>query len=198
MPDWLIDPSSSTYLLLAVAAAGAAFYWFRTQTRKSGLIAAAVMALIAAWVALTVALESPREEAVRRVEAMIAAANRHDPRAVLPDVSDRFQYKGMTKAAFGSAHVWDMARQHQVRLAVWDFDRGYVERPDDKTLTFGFMLKVEGQQPNVGPFRGAFFVRPTFVHDPDGAWRLQTFALYSDPLQKSKGPEFVLPGVGPQ
>jgi hypothetical protein len=194
MPDWLIDPSSSTYLLLAAAAAGAAFYWFRTQTRKSALIAGAVLALVAAWVGLAVAVESPREEAVRRIEAMVAAANRFDPAGVLPQISESFRYNAETKKSFGSAETWNLARRHEVVLAVWDFDRDAVERPDPNTLVLGFMLKADGQHEG-RPFNAWVYAKAPFGRDPDGAWRLRSFTLYRDPLQKSRGDVFVVPGT---
>ena len=194
MTDWIADPSTSTYLVLAVLAVGAAAYWFRTQTRQSALIAGIVVALVAAWVAVAVAVESPREEAVRRVGLMIDAANRHDPAGVLPHISDTFKYNSETKKSFGSAETWNMARSHSVRLAAWDFDPNSVERPDPATLVLGFLLKVEGQHQG-GPFNALFYVKAPFALDPDGAWRMKSFTLYRDPLQKSRGDVFVVPGM---
>jgi hypothetical protein len=194
MPDWLSDPSSTTYLLLATVAAGVAFYWYRTQTRQSARIAAGVIGVVGAWLAAAWVLESPREEAVRRVGEMVAAANEFQPARISPHVSERFQYRGETKKSFEAAHTWDLARQHAVRVAVWDFDRAYVERPDPDTLSIGFMLKVDGEA-HGHPFQGGFYVKAPFVRDPDGAWRLQSFTLYADPLKKANGDVFILPGT---
>jgi hypothetical protein len=169
-------------------------YWFRTQTRTSPLIAGGVILLAAVWVGLAYALESPREESVRRVHAMVEAVNRHDPAGVLPHISESFEYNGVTKPSFGSARTWQLAREHQVRLAVWDFDREAVERPDPRTLILGFMLKAEGQHSG-GPFNAWLYVKAPFTLDPDGAWRLRSFTLYRDPLQRTRGEVLVVPGL---
>lgn len=189
MPEWLSDPSPTGYLVLAAVAAGSGVYCYRTQTRRGVMVWAAGLGLLGLVALADLLYESPREEAVRRVGEMIEAANVYRPAGVAPHLSDRFRYGDWTKDTFASAATWDLARRHSVKVAAWDFDRGYVERPTPETLALGFMLRAEA---DAG--RGLFFTRAEFVRETDGAWRLRTFTLYRDPVRKANGDEFVIPG----
>lgn len=181
-------------MLLAAVAAGAAVYWYRVQTRRGALIVAAALAIVGLVALIDFLEESPREEAVRRMEEMIAAANQYRPAGVLPHLSDRFRYGELTKTTLAASGAWQLAEDHAVRLSPWDFDRGYVERPTVDTIAIGFMVRIDARNMG-GRGPGALYVRAPFVRDPDGAWRLQTFSLHSDPLRKANGDEVVIPGT---
>ena len=190
MPTFLSDPPPALYLVLVVVAVVTLVVWYRTQTRR-GLLAVIVAGGVLGGLFLVDTLcESPREEAVRRVHAMIDAINARALEQVMPHVSERFDYHGANRASFRNARAWGFLRDHSVRLAAWDFSREYVEEPDPDTVTIGFMAK--GQAPDGA---GLAFVRATFRRDPDGARRLTTFTAYEDPLKKATGSEFRVPNL---
>jgi hypothetical protein len=183
MPTLLSDPSNAVYLVLVIFAVIAGVLWVRNRDRRS-LVVLLVAAVLFGLVFLCDRLwESPREEAVRKVREISAAVNAGDANKFLANVSDSFNYRGKKKADV--RRVIDLARQHNVRTAVWDFDRGRVETPSPTEIDIVFDAKAEG--PNGEPFLQHFKTR--FVKDSDGQWRLQTFTSYNIARQERGGEE---------
>ena len=127
MPTFLSDPSATTFVVLAVILAGTVFYWYRTQTRRGLYVMAAGVGLFALVLLCDELVESPREEAVQRIETLILAINESRPRTVAEQVSPQFRYGSITKDTLESARLWTLLREHNTSVAAWDFDRGYVE-----------------------------------------------------------------------
>lgn len=70
MPNVLSDPPFLLYAILFIGFVIAGAVWYRLRSRKS-LIAVAILALLlGALILIDRLVESPREESVRRVEAM--------------------------------------------------------------------------------------------------------------------------------
>lgn len=187
MPTFLSDPSTAFYIVLLIVVAVAAIMWFRRQDR-----ATTIRFIIALILCLGVYLcdrfvESPREEAVRRIESMVTAVNQRNATEFLAQVSESFEYKGRKKAE--ADRLIDLARQHSVQVSVWDFARDRVTFPSENQVEIVFDAKAES--PSGGPFLR--HVRARFVKDPDGQWRMQTFTPYNI-AQKEIGGEEPIPG----
>ncbi len=189
MPTWLSDPSPTFYLILFVLAVIAAGMWVRHRDRRSAVGAAVAAGVLLLVFAVDRLVESPREESVRRVNEMAAAVNERNPDKFLDHVSDRFRYGAINREGLRTIAAWQLVRTHDVRVAVWDFARDDVQRPSDDEVVVGFMSKGES-----GGREMPFYIRATFGRDPDGRWRLRTFAAYENPLQRANSPEVTLPG----
>lgn len=190
MFDFITDPSTTVYTILIVAAVGGVVYWYRTQTKGPTRFMAVAVGLLAILFILDIAVESPRQQAVRRVKAMVAILNDQDPARLGEHVADDFQYRSVNKDQIVSSRLWRQAMETELRFAVWDFDRSAVQRPAKDRISIGFQAKVA-----TGGYNAFFFVRAEFVAEADGAWRLVGFKLFSDPLKKDQGQEFTPPGV---
>ena len=192
MPTLFSDPSSTVYVLLTVVVLVAIWLWFRSsQTLKAYLYVGLVFLLVAGWVAVDRFVESPREEAVRRMEAITAAVNERKRDELAPHIADTFDYHGMDRDALTSAIPWHRLEQDNVRIAVYGFERDDVHYPDDDTIIISFMAKGEGQ---IGS--ALFYTRATFARQPDDSWLLVGFKVFDNPLKKANGSEMNLPGLG--
>ena len=191
MPTLFTDPSSTVYVLLVVVVLVAIWLWFRSsQTLKANLRVGLVFVLVAGWVAADQFVESPREEAVRRVEAITTAVNERNKDGLLAHVSGAFDYHGMDREALRSAIAWTELERNGTRIAVYDFARDDVQYPDDDTLILGFMAKAEGEL-----WSGLLYIRAAFARQPDESWLLTGFKAYADPLQKANAGETMVPGL---
>src|SRR6266481_4044226 len=91
--------------------------------------------------------ESPREEAVRRVKAMAAAADAKNPDQFVEHLADTIEYRGgsqpvtVKKDEVRSGPFWHMLRQHDARVTVWDFSQGDAKQIDANTIEIGFLAK---------------------------------------------------------
>jgi hypothetical protein len=177
MPAFLADPSPTLILLLAVAAMAAAAAWFSRRSKRIGLVALALFALLALLLLLGQGYESPREEAVRRVNAMCTAATAADANAFIEHVSNSFSVNGKKRDALRNSGAWALVRQHRVTVTASAFDRGNVTYSGDNELSLSFMAKaVAADGGQVWRWTTAKFVK-----DPDGGWRMAGVQFF-DPI----------------
>src|SRR5688572_10525264 len=94
MPTWLSDPTDAFYVVLFVMALVAVGLWVRNRDRKTRFGAIAGVIVFAALVICDRVFESPREESVRRVNAMVDAANARNPDAFAEHLADTVEYRG--------------------------------------------------------------------------------------------------------
>jgi hypothetical protein len=188
MPTFLSDPAPGFYLVLVAFVLIAGVMAARKQDRRNVVTFGAAIAMILIVFTIDYLTESPREEAVRRVEEMAQAADSKNPDAFISHLADRIEYQAgsqsvtRTKEEVRTSSFWDMLRQLGVRVVVWDFARHTVKEIDANTIEIGFMGKGEaqGQQFPV-------YIRATFAKQPDGQYRLTRFASFNpanhnDPL----------------
>ena len=188
MPTVLSDPSPAFYVILVILVAVAVGIWFRFRDRGSLIRAGIAVGLLALLFACDWFVESPREEAVRKVQEMSAAITARNAAKFLTHVSDSFDYKNRKKS--DSAEMVNLAKQHNVTTAVWEFNRDGYTQVSDTELDIVFDAKATG--PGGEPFLRHFKVR--FVKDPDGQWRVRTFTPYNI-AQKTQGSEDPIPGI---
>ena len=175
MPTALSDPSSTLYFVLAVIVVITGAFWIKNRTRPTLIAFAGSAALLLGLFLIDRLIESPREEASRRVEAMAAAATAANPDAFLENISKSFNYKGADRERLRQSGAWGLIRQHQARVAVWGLGHDDYSRPNDNEVEVGFYAKAQTPS-NEALLR---YVKATFVKDPDGAYRLKTFKFFS-------------------
>ena len=186
MPTWLSDPSDTFYILLFVMALIAIVVWLRAREKKSQFGAIAGVIVFAIFIICDQAFDSPREEAVQRIKDISTALSDRNADLMMSHVSDSFDYKGKKKADV--KRMVELAKQHNVKTGVWNFERDRVVAVSDTEIDIVFDGKAEGAG---GNFAAHF--KTKFVRDPDGKWRLKTFTSY-DLLKKEQGGETPIPG----
>src|SRR4051812_3030344 len=97
MPTFLSDPAPAFYLILLVLAVIAGGVWFRFRDRGSLVRLAIALALLLVLFLVDSLVESPREEGIRKVNEMCAAATEPNPDKFVANVSDSFDYAGANK-----------------------------------------------------------------------------------------------------
>jgi hypothetical protein len=136
-------------------------------------------------------VETGREQIERKLTVVVPKAVK-DRKAgdILAHVAGDFQWEGLDKAGFGM--VVEKALPSMSALEIWD-----VRFPEGRPRTARpakvvFYVKPKG---NVNPAGEAFGrCEAVFVREPDGQWRLQTFAVFFPPT--SDTPVQVRPYVG--
>jgi hypothetical protein len=188
MPVFLSDPTPATYLVLVALVVVTGAVAARWQDRRR-LAAFGVACLLLGGLYLIDKLyNSPREEAVGGMGQLLDAVNQRQPDRFLANVSDSFGAYGMKKPDLRRAI--DLARQFDARIGAWNFDRKRVEYHDGPppTVDVVFDAKAEGPGGTVPKH-----VKATFVQDPDGKYRLRSFATYNIVQKQVEEP---IPGLG--
>jgi hypothetical protein len=179
MPTLLSDPPQTLYLVLGGIVVVTAALAARRQDRKSVAAFGIALAVLLSLVLVDRAVESPREEAVRRVQEMVHAADTRNPDAFVAHLADTIEYKGvgstvtLTREQVRNSPFWSVLRLQNVHVAAWDFSRDDVKEIDANTIEVGFLAKGEtdGKQFPV-------YIRATFARQADGRFRLTRFASY--------------------
>ena len=186
MPDFIADPPQTIYLLLAAAVIVSGLVWFNRRGRRPLFVFLGVLSVTLLVVLLDRVFESPREEAVRRVHAIMAAADRRDPEAFASHLADRVTYQGDTSKDFTREGLrthpfWSLLHQFNVHVAAWDFSRDDVERPSADSVVIGFLAK--GELRGEGGKQVPYYFRATFTRQTDGQMKLTRLESF-DPMQR--------------
>jgi hypothetical protein len=181
--DWLFEGRTAVYVSLA--AAGIVMLVALAQRRKRlwliGVVLAAVLAGL--YFLLDRAVETDREQVVRKMQTMAAAVQPRNLEAIFSHISDRFNRNGVDKARFRQLASRAISQVDEVE--VWDFTfpenfRGTVQLPGEaapaETIQVHFMAKPKGGMALGGP---ANPVEARFVRDPDGQWRMVNFQVFN-------------------
>lgn len=186
MPTFLSDPPFVVYMILTLAVIVSGLVWFNTRERRSLTVFGCFILLLGLVFLLDRLFESPREEAVRRVQAMTKAADARDTDAFLSHIADKFQYQGegeqsktIERDALRHSGIWEILKQHNVHVAAWDFARDDVKEIDANTIEIGFLAKGEadGKQ-------APMYFRTKFSRQSDGQMKLTGLSSY-DPLKRT-------------
>ena len=184
MPTFLSDPPFSVYLVLVAVVLVAFAVWFSNRSRRSLAVLAGASALLAVVFLIDMLFESTREEAVRRAQAMVKAADARDTEAFVSHIADKFEYRGegqpvtVTRDQLRKAPFWEVLKQYKIHVAAWDFARADVEHINDDTVEIGFLAKGEGQGQQV-----PIYLRARFARQADGQMKLTAIASF-DPLKR--------------
>ena len=174
MPTLLSDPSVTLYVLLAVAAAGCGYAWFRLRTRRALTVFAGAAGLLVAVGGTDALVESGREEAVRKVRLMETAVNARDWPAAFTHVSDQFAFRGQSKPAFRDRVIAAVTGAN-ARVHFTAFDRDQAEYRPGGAVKIGFAGQAESP---VFAHAGAVYIEAVFTPDPDGVLRLRALEVF--------------------
>ena len=172
MFDWLFEGRPSVYIALAGVAVLLLILWW--QRRKRGLLISAgfVAVLIGLYVLLDVAIETDREQIVRKINAMIAAVNAHRLDDAFIHISDQFRSAhGKSKAELRAMAEMHMNRRYVESVKVWDItlpERPSREHPPARVF---FSAKTFGVQEFLAD------CNTTFDFSPQHGWRLSGLRL---------------------
>lgn len=189
MPTFLSDPSQAVYLILIAVPVVAAVPAARNQDRKS-LVRFGLCCLPLVLVFLVDRLvESPREEATRKVLAMAEAASAADGTRFVEHVSPSLTVNGKNREQLRTSGIWNMIRGYNARVAVWGFGHDRYERISDTEIEIGFYAK--GEAASGGQLWRDCKAR--FAQETDGQYRLAGIKFY-DPTGRGQNAEEPIPG----
>jgi hypothetical protein len=175
--DWLFEGHLSVYLALAIAA-GVSLYWgvtlfrWRGRRRQSYPYLAAggvALALMGLYFVLDRAVETDREQVVRKLNEMAAAVARRDLDAIFEPISDSYRSpQGKTKQ-----QTRDFARVQldsgRVReMAIWDISIRSLDRGAGRGQVL-FRLKPKGPE-----FQMDGLCEAELDFDPAHGWRIRS------------------------
>lgn len=189
MPTLVSDPPNAFYLILFVLVVIAGGIWFHYRDRGSLVRFAAVAAAMLVIFMIDTFVESPREEGVRKVNEMCAAATDANPDKFVANVSESFEYAGANKQKIRESGAWNLVRQYKARINATSIDRDKFNQVSDTEFEQEFLATAKAQD------GGALqrYVRARFVRDPDGQYRLKNVKFY-DPLTGGMNREEPIPG----
>ncbi|HLW65576.1 MAG TPA: hypothetical protein VKS79_09680 [Gemmataceae bacterium] len=190
MPNILSDPPSWLYGLLAVVVVVpllvAVFFTGKAQStrasdKKTASPRTKLFAVAGVGLLLLLALglcdylfESDREQVVRKLKEMSEGVQHRDLNRVFNNVSESFQWHNAKKADLRKLADSALNSGQVTELKIWNVQLKPVESGATKA-NVEFNFKVEGSFNN-----SAFYLcKATFVKDPDGQWRLQTFDVFN-------------------
>jgi hypothetical protein len=171
MPTALSDPTTSLYVILGAIAVILGLVAARRQKRSDVInFLIPAVALLALFV-IDRATESPREQAVRKLQEMEAASQAKNYDEVFKHVSEAFQYKSLDKKALRDRA--NLALTHFPEgVRIWNATRNNFKEVNESTVEQEFDV----QPVNAPQFR--HLCVGVFKKDPDGEWRLASFRLY--------------------
>jgi len=181
-----IDPPRSLYLLLMLAVIIAGGVAAKYQSRKSLLAFLGIAALLLALYLVDTFVESPREQATRRVQMMAQAAQAGDVDGFVAQTSQRYNANGRTRDSFRDGIPWHLIREHRPTVTTWNFSRDDFQELDNGDIEIGFEAKAEAPSGMMWKY-----ARAQFTKEPDGTWRMKSIEFYN-PATKQKEP---LPGI---
>lgn len=178
MPRWLVEAPTFLYLILGLAGiALGAILWVR-QERKFAVALVVVAGLIFLVWLLDFLIVTDRERLILHVKEMAGNVRQKDVDRIFSHISDSFHAGISDKKSFRVWVEYTMHSRDVTELKVWDFEPGDVSRIQ-KIGKLQFLVKGKGDLVREELY---FRCQATFVLDPDGQWRLQSFEL-SDPMK---------------
>jgi hypothetical protein len=191
MPTALSDPSTTLYILLGTMAIIFGAIFANRQSRKSFIQFAIAGGCLLALYLIDKAVESPREESVRKVEEIARATQNNTVSSVMNHFSDEFKYGSTTKKDV--ANKLNTLRQRWSEWTggeAWDFSRENYKQISENTLTIGFRGQARGF-----PIVSEKYVRATFKKESDNQWRM-TQVEFFERNKGDQGSPVMIPDFG--
>ncbi|MBA4187511.1 MAG: hypothetical protein C0467_05775 [Planctomycetaceae bacterium] len=184
MPTFFSDPPQIVYLVLAALLLLSGAVWANRRDRTSLKVFVGIVAVLTILLLLDRLFESPREDAVNRLQLMVKAADAKNPDAFVEHLADtvEMQTGGQSKTekreAIKASPFWGLLKQFDVRVVGWDFSQ--LETTDANKVEIGFMAKGEAQGK---PY--PVYIRAMFTRQPDGKMKLTAFQSFN-PVNRSE------------
>lgn len=191
MPAVLTDPPAALWVLLVMFALVTVGLWLRSRKRETGLLALIAVLLPILLFLCGFAGESPRQEATRRMKAIVAAIDARKPDDMLPHVAEDFDYHGRKKQDIKGSGLWDILHQENARVSAKFL--GAVDPPPPEGTV---VIDLNAWGTARGQDHGPLFIRATFKKDVKGEWKVTTMWATLDQIRKANGTEFVIPYLG--
>jgi uncharacterized protein (DUF2461 family) len=191
MPIFLQDPSPSLYLTLGILAVIILAIWANRQSHANLRRALIIPLLLAIIAAIDYTHQSPREEAIFRIQTLARLSRDFQPEGFEDHLTANFQFQGMNRAKFVNA--WRLLRQHYTTqwqgASVWDFSRENFQQLNETTVRIGFSGQAQGYPQTL------HYIQADFTRQPNGTHLVTTFHFF-DPIQRDNGPERQIPLSG--
>ncbi len=152
--------------------------WARSLGRTLLAVGVLLLLLMLGCLIAGFMIESPREEAVRRVNDMANAMTEKNWSKFSENVSDSFEAKGRKKADLKG--VFDQGAAYNLRAVAWDF--APTDQPQSDTEV---VIQFEGKATAATGEPLMRHFEATFVKDPDGKFRMKTYKAF-DFVQKNQ------------
>lgn len=172
MFDWLFEGRPSVYAILAALVVFLLLAWW--QMRKRWLLYGVLVtaALVGLYALLDRAVETDREQIVRKLQEMVAAVNAHNLDAAFVHISDQFRSQGGKNKSELRAIAQTNLDQRQVEsVQVWDIlIEGRPSREQGEVHVFFSAKTHNGRE---------FLTDCDAIFDfhADRGWQLRTFRL---------------------
>jgi hypothetical protein len=164
----LTDPSPTIYIVLGTVVIILAALWVRNRTRSNLIQLGIGVAFLLAIVLCDTLVESPREQAVRKMKEMAQATRERRMDDAFRHISDTFNYNGITKTALRERARSAEGQAGFAGVGVSTFERADAKQIDDKTVQIGF--EVFAINAPVG--EGRYYCLGTFKQESGGDYRL--------------------------
>jgi hypothetical protein len=187
MPTFLSDPSISLYIVLSIVVFVLFGIWINRRQRGDLIRLLAGVAVLVALFLVDRFVESPREESTRKMQEIVTATKAKSADGVGKHISESFEYNKWNKARLLE---WVKSVYGNTQFEGIDtsgYGRSEFEKIDDNKVKIIF--EVWPTSYGLPDYR--HFCTATFVKDPDGQFRMQTFKLTKK--HPSAGEEPVVP-----
>jgi hypothetical protein len=170
--DWLFEGRTSVYAVLAALTVFLLLVWW--QMRKRWLLGGVVFAaaLVGLYALLDKVVETDREQIVRKIKEMAAAASARNLNAAFAHISDQFLSRGgNTKSQLRNIAQMHLDSRQVESVQVWDIQiEGQPSREQGEVHVF-FSAKTHGSQEFLSDCDAVF----TF--HPEHGWQMRSFRL---------------------
>jgi hypothetical protein len=189
MPPFLSDPPQALYLVLGGLLVATGLLAAQRQDRRAAIPFAVAFLLMFLLFVIDKAVESPREEAVRRTYLLALAADAKNPDAFAEQLADRVTLasgndggKTFTRDEVKHHPFWNTLKGFNVQVSVKGFSRDDAKQIDENEVEIGFM----GHGTPQGGHSIPVYARATYAKQPDGSYKLTVLRLY-DPVNHNQG-----------
>jgi hypothetical protein len=211
MPEWLIDDPTLVYLFLGLIAFALCVGWWmnrgeepgsmqigawfnalknrrltRNQSYAFGLTIIALL-VIGIWLIGRTGMTDAKRIRIA-LEEMAAGVKEKNLDKIFKHVSEKFNKKGVTKQELRQRVQRYIRNEDITNVVLFDFYKRVISK-EKGTATIKFSASPQG---NLA--RGEYYrCSATFVRDPDGEWRLQSFKICLLTVDPDLGEELELP-----
>jgi ketosteroid isomerase-like protein len=195
MPSWIVDDPTNILIILALLAlALGGLWWVRrgddfgkkklnwftglitfrlTPNQCCAMGLTLIGLLVVAILSLHFFVPTDQKRIERAIREMSAAVGQRNVDRIFAHVSDQFSLAGKSKSAY-RPEVENYIRHGNItEVPAWGFEQARFSE-NKREAVIEFMIKPKGSMTEGVGYR----CLATFVKEPDGEWRLQTFRVF--------------------